>query len=186
MKHEYEARFCDLDIPATRAGLQAAGARQTLPRTLHQRIIFENEHTRDTRSWLRLRTDGAHATLTLKRAEGATPTLENIRELETIVSDFQATREILEEIGLPAVRHQENYREEWQLDDVTCDIDEWPDLPAFLEIEGPSPDHVKAAAQRLGLDFATATFGSVDELYKERLGRDILAETRLVFGNQAI
>lgn len=181
MKHEYEARFSDLDIPAIRSALQAAGAHQVLPRTLHQRVIFENEQTRATRSWLRLRTNGTRTTLTLKRAEGTTPALESIRELETIVSDLDATREILEQIGLTAVRHQENYREEWQLEDVTCDLDEWPGLPAFLEIEGPSPERVRATAERLGLDFAVATFGSVDELYKEKLGRDILAEHRLAF-----
>jgi adenylate cyclase class 2 len=84
-------------------------------------------------------------------------------------------------IGLTTVRYQENYREEWELYDVVCDIDEWPGLPPFAEIGGPSPDAVHAAAALLGLDGAAASFGSVDELYKERLGRDILAERFLVF-----
>ncbi len=79
------------------------------------------------------------------------------------------------------MRFQENYREEWHLDGVTYDIDTWPDLPTFLEIEGPDENAVRQAAKQLGLDFADATFGSVDEVYLATTGRDILAETTLTF-----
>lgn len=181
MEHEYEARFCDIDATAVKQVLRDAGGRCILPRTLQQRVIFENDLIRASRSWLRLRTNGQRATLTLKRAEGDHPALDSIRELETTVGDFGACRDLLEQIGLTPVRYQENYREEWQLTGITYDFDEWPGLPPFLEVEGPTPEAVRAAASALGLDFATATFGSVDELYMERLSRDILTESRLVF-----
>jgi adenylate cyclase class 2 len=181
MDNEYEARFCAIDHAAIRERLQARGATCVTPRQLLKRVIFENDRTRDSRSWLRLRTNGTVTTLTLKRATGKASAIDSVLELETPVADFDTTLRILEEVGLAAVRYQESYREEWRLDGLTYDLDEWPDLEPFLEIEGPDPDSVRLAAKVLGLDFAEATFGSVDELYLAHLGRDILTEPRLVF-----
>lgn len=90
------------------------------------------------------------------------------------------------ELGLREVRYQENYREEWQLGNVVFDLDTWPSLPTFLEIEGPDEPAVRQAAEQLGLDYAQARFGSVDEIYKTETGRDILAEPTLLFGESAV
>ncbi|GAA2514439.1 hypothetical protein GCM10010201_08170 [Pilimelia columellifera subsp. columellifera] len=88
---------------------------------------------------------------------------------------------MLQAMGFTAKRYQENYREEWQLDGVTYDIDTWPDLPTYLEVEGPDETAVRHAAQALGLDLADASYGSVDEVYRTVLGRDILTESSLTF-----
>jgi hypothetical protein len=42
---------------------------------------------------------------------------------------------------------------------------------------------LREAAAVLGLDYSRARFGSVDEIYKSELGRDILAEATLIFAN---
>jgi adenylate cyclase class 2 len=181
MQHEYEARFYDVDHDTIRQRLRDLGAECVMPRQVLTRIIFENDTTRQSRSWLRLRTDGRQTTLTLKRATGATSDIASIRELDVGVSDFAGMQAMLGELGFVPVRYQENYREEWGLAEVICDLDEWPDLAPFVEIEGPEPESVWLAAKKLGLDVTTATFGSVDELYLCQLDRDILKEPRLVF-----
>ncbi|MBU2667416.1 hypothetical protein KOI35_28280 [Actinoplanes bogorensis] len=84
-------------------------------------------------------------------------------------------------MGFQALRYQENYREEWKLGDVTLDLDSWPDLATYLEIEGPSEDAVRTTADALGLDLDHATYGSVDEVYLAVLGRDILVEENLSY-----
>ncbi|GAB2934823.1 hypothetical protein GCM10027028_38110 [Streptomyces sundarbansensis] len=89
--------------------------------------------------------------------------------------------DILRRVGLTEVRYQENYREEWRLREVAFDFDTWPDLPTFLEIEGPDEASVRQAAALLDLDYSEARFGSVDEIYKSESGRDILAEPTLLF-----
>jgi adenylate cyclase class 2 len=78
-------------------------------------------------------------------------------------------------------RYQENYREKWGLGEAVFDFDTWPDLPTFVEIEGPDEASVRRAAAAAGLDYAAARFGSVDEIYRSELGRDILAEPTLLF-----
>ena len=85
-------------------------------------------------------------------------------------------------MGFKALRYQENCREEWKLGEVTLDLDTWPGLSTFVEIEGPREDAVRTIAGALGFDFARASYGSVDEVYLAVLDRDILAEETLTFG----
>lgn len=179
MRHEYEAKFLYVDVEAIREKLTALGAVQAFPRTLLTRKIFDH-HTLSCGQWLRLRNEGSGSTLTLKQVTDAAA-IDGTTEIETHVSDFHATAEILRRLGLREVRYQENYREEWRLGDVLFDIDTWPDLPTFLEIEGPDEASVRRATTLLALDYTQARFGSVDEIYKSEAGRDILAEPTLLF-----
>lgn len=181
MKHEYEAKFLSVDADALQAKLTGLGAVQTFPRTLLTRKIFENDAL-DGGQWLRLRDEGTRSTLTLKQVTNAA-VIDGTTEVETEVGDLQSMAEILQRLGLREVRYQENYREEWRLGDVVFDFDTWPDLPTFLEIEGPDEAAVRSAAATLELDYAAARFGSVDEIYKSELGRDILAEPTLLFAS---
>ena len=181
MKHEYEAKFLAIDVAGLQAKLTALGAVQAFPRTLLTRKIFENDAL-DGDAWLRLRDEGTRSTLTLKQVTDAT-TIDGTTEIETEVTDLHAMADILRRLGLTEVRYQENYREEWRLGEVAFDFDTWPDLPTFVEIEGPDEASVRQAAALLDLDYADARFGSVDEIYKSEAGRDILAEPTLLFAD---
>ena len=181
MKHEYEAKFLSVDVDDLQTRLTTLGAVQAFPRTLLTRKIFENDAL-DGGAWVRLRDEGTRSTLTLKQVTDST-TIDGTTEIETEVSDLGAMAEILSRLGLAEVRYQENYREEWRWGEVAFDFDTWPGLPTFLEIEGPDETAVRQAAATLGLDYSQARFGSVDEIYKSELGRDILAEPTLLFAN---
>ncbi|MCQ0024459.1 class IV adenylate cyclase [Streptomyces somaliensis DSM 40738] len=181
MKHEYEAKFLAVDASGLQAKLAALGAVQAFPRTLLTRKIFENDSL-DGGAWIRLRDEGTRSRLTLKQVTDAT-TIDGTKEIETEVSDLHAMADILRRAGLTEVRYQENYREEWRLGEVAFDFDTWPDLPTFLEIEGPDEASVRQAAALLGLDYSEARFGSVDEIYRSESGRDILAEPALLFSD---
>ncbi|QNE75976.1 CYTH domain-containing protein [Streptomyces finlayi] len=181
MKHEYEAKFLAIDVAGLQAKLTALGAAQAFPRTLLTRKIFENDAL-EGGAWVRLRDEGTRSTLTLKQVTDAT-TIDGTTEIETEVTDLHAMAEILRSLGMREVRYQENYREEWRLGEVAFDFDTWPDLPTFVEIEGPDEASVRQAAALLGLDYSEARFGSVDEIYKSESGRDILAEPTLLFAD---
>lgn len=181
MKHEYEAKFLSVDSAALQAKLAALGAVRAFPRTLLTRKIFENDAL-EGGAWVRLRDEGTRSTLTLKQVTDST-TIDGTTEVETEVADPRAMSEILSRLGLREVRYQENYREEWRLGKVLFDFDTWPGLPTFVEIEGPDEASVRQAATTLGLDYALARFGSVDEIYLSEMGRDILAEPTLLFNS---
>lgn len=181
MKHEYEAKFLAVDVDGLQAKLTALGAVQAFPRTLLTRKIFENDAL-EGGAWVRLRDEATRSILTLKQVTDST-TIDGTTEIETEVSDLQAMAEILRNVGLREVRYQENFREEWRLGEVAFDFDTWPDLPTFVEIEGPDEASVRQAAALLDLDYTEARFGSVDEIYKSEAGRDILAEPTLLFAD---
>ncbi|MFJ2213173.1 class IV adenylate cyclase [Streptomyces sp. NPDC101062] len=181
MKHEYEAKFLAVDVVGLQAKLIALGAVQAFERTLLTRKIFENDAL-EGGAWVRLRDEATRSTLTLKQVTDST-TIYGTTEIETEVSDLHAMAEILRNVGLREVRYQENYREEWRLGEVAFDFDTWPDLPTFVEIEGPDEASVRQAAALLDLDYTEARFGSVDEIYKSEAGRDILAEPTLLFAD---
>jgi adenylate cyclase, class 2 len=181
VKHEYEAKFLSIDVAGLQARLKNLGAVRAFPRTLLTRKIFESDAL-ERGAWVRLRDEGTRSTLTLKQVTDAT-SIGGTTEIETDVTDLPAMAEILSRLGLTEVRYQENYREEWRWGVVTFDFDTWPGLPTFVEIEGPDEDSVRRAAAALELDYSRARFGSVDEIYKTELGRDILAEPTLLFAS---
>jgi adenylate cyclase class 2 len=183
MEHEYEAKFLSIDVTGLQARLTALGASQTFPRRLLSRKIFENS-TLEGGAWVRLRDEGERSTLTLKQVTDST-SIDGTTEIETEVTDLNAMAEILTRVGMAEVRYQENYREEWRWGEVAFDFDTWPDLPTFVEVEGPDEVSVRAAAAAVGLDYSQARFGSVDEIYKSELGRDILAEPTLMFAHSS-
>ena len=76
---------------------------------------------------------------------------------------------------------QENYREQWRWESIVFDLDEWPGLPPFVEVEGASADDVAAGARYLGLSMEAAEYDNVADTYRRYAGRDILSEPRLVF-----
>ncbi|MDA0563046.1 class IV adenylate cyclase [Streptomonospora sp. S1-112] len=179
MQHEYEATFLAIDVADLRTRLAGLGAVQVFPRTRFTRRIFEGGAL-PAGAWLRLRDEGGRSTLTLKRVTDPTA-IDGTTEVETEVADPDAAAEILTGVGLRQVRYQENDREEWRLGEVVFDIDTWPGLPTFLEVEGPDEEAVRRAAALLGLDYTRARFGSVDEIYRTEASRDILAEPVLLF-----
>ena len=165
MATEIEAKFLDIDHDEIRAKLAAAGAELEAPMRLMRRQLFDYpdgrlQHANHGR--LRIRDEGSQVTLTYKaRGNG-----KYAQEFETPVSSYEATADILEAIGLTSYTSQESKRETWQLNDVEVVLDIWPWLEPYIEIEGPSEAAIQTEAQQLGLDWATAVFGSVDSAYR--------------------
>ncbi|RLL66668.1 CYTH domain-containing protein [Streptomyces sp. Z26] len=178
-RHEYEAKFLRVDVDVVRDRLRAVGAERAFDRTMFTRLIFENDAVQGEQ-WLRLRDEGGKTTLTLKQVSDATH-INGTTEIEVEVDDLDRTAELLAALGLRQVRYQQNYREEWQLDGVAYDLDTWPGLPTFLEVEADSEEAVRKAVSDLGFDYAQARFGSIDLIYKSELDRDILTEPTLLF-----
>jgi adenylate cyclase, class 2 len=84
-------------------------------------------------AWIRLRDDGQQSTLTIK--ERSADTVDGTKELEVVVSSFEDMNAIMERLGYTSRLYQENRRRSFVLDDVQIEIDEWPMIPPYLEIE---------------------------------------------------
>lgn len=117
----------------------------------------------DDKKWIRLRTTGEETTLTIK--EIVDDGIEGTHELEIVVSDFDATNEILNKLGYVARSSQTNRRIRYILDDVEIDIDFWPLIPTYVEFEADSTEKIKNLCNKLDIDFEKLTTMSVPEVY---------------------
>lgn len=160
MNLEIEATFLEIDKAELRAKLEAIGAQLVRPEILMRRVVFDvSKH-----AFARVRDEGDRIMLTYKNHHDNT--LTGTEEINVEVSDYDATIAILKACGLHAKSDEDSYREFWKLNDVEIDIDTWPWIPSYVEIEGPSPEKVQAVATKLGFDMKDAIIGSVDEVYK--------------------
>ena len=86
--------------------------------------------------------------------------------------------------------HSQNLRKDWhkatrlpreyQLDGVQSDIDSWPRLEPYVEIEATNSAEVIATATRLGYSEQTLVAENTTELYR-KIGMDIKKIAELKF-----
>ncbi len=179
MQTEIETRFLDIDKAALLAKLAALGARDLGDEKLDE-VIY---HAADgswvgKRKFIRLRKTKDKVKLTYK--ENVAQAVDSAREIELTVSDMEKCGELFEKIGLIAMRRLEKYRHTFTLDDVTLDIDTWPKVPPYVELEGPSVEALQATSARLGLDWDKRFDGDAREVFR-KYGYDMDKLTVITF-----
>ena len=80
--------------------------------------------------------------------------IDGTQEVETTVDNLDTTNELLGLLGVRAKGYQENRRTSFTLAGAELEIDEWPMIPADLEIEAQTPAEVLRVAAFLGYDEA--------------------------------
>ena len=166
MKPEIEAKFLNVDHDALRAKLKALGATCRRPMRLMRRRNFDfpDKRLEKQHGWVRVRDEGDKVTLSYKQLDDRS--LQGTKEVSVVVSDFEEASIFLQAIGLEAKANEETKRESWELDGVEIDLDEWPWIKPFVEIEAKDEASVWAAAQKLGLRKEDAKHGSVEIAYQ--------------------
>ncbi|UED84749.1 class IV adenylate cyclase [Streptomyces profundus] len=172
---EFEAKVLDIDPEKMRALLLEVGAEHHGDR-LQRRYVYDIPGRSGT--WVRLRDNGTVATLCVK--EILTDAVDGVRETETPVGDFDATHTILGKLGYQPEAYQENRRSSWSLLGAAVELDHWPLIPPYLEIEGSSAEHVHQAAHALGFSAGDLTSENTTLVYR-RYGIDIASMPRLTF-----
>jgi adenylate cyclase class 2 len=98
-------------------------------------------------AFIRVRSEGDKVTLTFKLFNALS--VDSAKELETEVGSFETTVAIFTAIGLEETSRQESKRESWQYQECQIELDEWPWLNPYIEIEGPSDTAIKGVAKSL-------------------------------------
>ena len=163
MQSEIEVKFCRIDIDDIRKRLEAAGATCVQPMRLMRRHVFYTVD-RNPDAYVRVRDEGDKATMTYKRFHDKS--INGVKEAEIVVDDYDTAQSILEASGLVPKSYQETRRETWHLGEVEVVIDEWPWIDPFVEVEGPSEQHVRDAAEKLGFDWDDAVIGPATIAYR--------------------
>lgn len=166
MHTELEAKWPNIDHSAMRRKLRACGATLVQPERLMTRKVFDyaDKRLEKVGGWVRVRNEGDKITLSYKQLNDRS--LHGTQEVTVVVDDFEATCSFLQAIGLEPNSYQETKRESWKLGDVEIELDTWPWIPSFLELEAPNESELTATAEKLGLDYADALHGSVETAYQ--------------------
>lgn len=163
---EIEATFVAPDIAVIRNRFVALKGVLIHDRLLTRRRIYDFPDLRLDKqaAWVRLREDASGLTLTYKQRTAET--LTGMVEHEVHVDSFEETSRLLEAVGLTQKAYQESYRGHWRIGECDVLFDEWPWLPAFVEIESNKEPNVMHVTGLLQLDWKNAIFYSVDALYR--------------------
>ena len=170
MKTEYEVRFLEINQNEIISKLKKLGAVE-VGNWVQIRKTFDLIPAQKN-SWLRLRTNGITTTLTVKEINSAK--IDGTKEAEVVVDSFEEMDTILSKIGLKARNYQENKRHQFKYKNTEIDVDSWPLIPAYMEIEGSNEQAIKEVCCDLGLEFNSATTMDVTDIYKNVYNIDIL------------
>lgn len=163
MQSEIEAKFLNINHDEIRAKLLELGAECEQPIRLMRRVVFHSPDMEAKSAFVRIRDEGHRVTMTYKQFDSHS--IDGAKEHEIEVSDFDTAIALLESAGIVHDTFQESRRENWHLGDVEIMLDEWPWLAPYIEIEGPSEQHVRNVADQLGFAWEDAVFGGVANAY---------------------
>ncbi len=177
MNIEYECTLLEINREELIKKLEAIGASKK-GEYLQRRYTYDFQPTIKNK-WLRLRTNGQKTTLTIKNITDKT-LIGGTKELEIEVEDFDKTNLMLEELGYVHKNYQENKRTTYQFENIEIDIDKWPLIPLYAEIEGHSEEEVKDFIKKLDLNYKVTNL-DVTSIYNEIYNIDILSIKDLKF-----
>ena len=177
MHIEFEERILEVDKDKMISKLESLGAIKK-GEWFQKRYVNDFNPVREN-EWIRLRTNGEVATLAYKNVEKNT--VDGTKELEVEVSDFEETNELLNVLGYKAKGYQENKRVRYMLNGVEIDIDSWPMIPTYMEIEAESEEKVKEIEKLLEVDESKITALNCEDIYIQIYGINLKEQKDLRF-----
>ena len=164
---EIELKFLEINITDWRRRLKQLGAKLLIKRQLVTDIFFVPVGERKVKfSTFRLRRIGQNRFLTMKfKVQNKKFAVRD--EFEIGVTDFETTKTIVLNAGFKILYQREKYREEFQLGHFKVEIDEYPGVPPYLEVEVHQAKEFAPALKLLGLNIKDAVTISATEVLKK-------------------
>lgn len=178
MKTEFEVRKLNISVDEMIKTMRSIGA--NFNGAFYQKRYVYDFTPIEKGRWIRLRSNGEKTTLAVKNITN-NEEISGTREVEVVVSDFERTNIILSELGFLPRSYQENFRIEYTLNDIVFDIDKWPMISPFLEIESNSEEKIMDTLNVLKIRTEDTTTIDVDALYNDIYSIDLDLIERLQF-----
>ena len=154
MAHEIETKVLDIDSRAVQARLRKLGAKKIRKTRLivdWYRLVGTKEGRDEW--YLRIRSyDGKTHEVTWEAKSKILGAARKHKEINFIVTEPEKLADLFKSIGLEKYAHQEKDRTSYTLKEWAIEIDDYPGMPPFLEIEGSSEQHVNECIKLLGLE----------------------------------
>lgn len=154
MAHEIETKVLDIDVKAILKTLTLLGARKILETRLKVTWFRIKGVKEGEDPWfLRIRSNSeGESEVTWKAVLGVLGVSRKCKEINFKIAEPEKLSDLFMVIGLERYAEQEKDRASFVLKGWQFDIDRYPNMPAYLEIEGKSEKHVKEAMELLGVE----------------------------------
>lgn len=150
---EVETKVLNVNPGLVRETLERLGAEKTQETRLFVRWFWRPEDTEGEEPWfLRTRSGSlGRAEVTWKARSQEHENVRRHKEIHFSIPSADLMADLFLEIGLVQYAYQEKDRISWKLRDWKFDLDSYPGMPSYLEIEGVHESHVLEAIRLLGL-----------------------------------
>ena len=183
--NEIEVKILGIDVEAVARRLIEAGARPLFDGTVKcVHFDFKGEPIRETGALFRMRRwegtpVGEHGGGFPNKVEicykGPKTVVDGCKvreEIETTVADADIFLRMMEKLGLHITLDNEKRRRSYAMGEVHVDLDEYPRVPAYMEIEGLNRAAIDEAIAALNLKDCEVSAESAEELF-ERLWPEV-------------
>jgi len=152
--HEIETKVLEVNEEKITKKLAELGAEKTQGGMLKVDWFSFPETPKDKQPWyLRVRSySNGKVEVTWKGPYKIVGNSHQNKEINLMVGDHEKMKELFESIGLIDYAHQEKKRTSWRLGDVQFDLDIYPNMIPFLEIEAGSEEEINKIISELDLE----------------------------------
>ena len=167
---EIEVKILEIDVEEVRKKLLALGAEKVLDTNLEYTIFdFPDCRLFKKRNLLRVRKVNDKVELCLKH-KNKQEEVRSAEEIEINTSDYEKTIQILLELNFQIVTEGKKHRKSYILGKIKFEIDTYPDIPAYLEIESDNEKDLREAVKKLGFTMEQTTSMNGFELIQKYRG----------------
>jgi len=153
MAHETETKVLNVNKNLISRKMKGLGAKEILRTRYIVRWFWPKGSKEGKTPWyLRIRTTSEGTSeITFKGISKKLGTSRTHREINVHVEDPIKVSELFIALGLEQYAYQEKDRISWIYKHWRFELDRYPDMPEYLEIEGKSEKHINEAIQLLQL-----------------------------------
>lgn len=168
---EIEVKFLNINPEEIQKKLEGIGAEKVGEYFQKWRVFDYPDWRLDKQgAWLRLRDEGdGRVTLSFKQRLGMSDQTGSndtgMEEIEAHVNDFDKVVAIFQKLGFIEKHYAEKKRIRWKKDDTEFDIDFYPELEPYLEIETTSWEKIDEMTALLGLKKEDRKIFSANQVY---------------------
>jgi adenylate cyclase class 2 len=147
---EIEVKILEINVEEVEKKLKEMGAEKVFcGKVVSVYFDFKDKNLEKEGKILRLRQKGNRVVLTYKELISQDEA-KIMDEDELPVNDFETMKKIFKGIGLLPLYEFDKHRTTYKLKQVHFEIDKYPNIPAFLEIESPDLDTIDKLVSELG------------------------------------
>lgn len=163
---EIELKILNIDKQKTVERLGKMGAEFVEQVKIHDKQFdFPDGRIKQADELLRLRLIGDRGEIAYKDKRRSEDGFKIVEETETHIQDVAAMEKILRKLGLDSKYDREKIRISFKKGNVKFEIDQYPKIPTYIEMEGPK-EEITPAVEWLGYAMSDTTDMTATQVLK--------------------